>query len=103
VETLIILPLIFGLMWLLVIRPRHRWEREHQALVAGLAMGDEIVTSAGIYGTITDLDDHVVHLQVADGVVIRIARLAVSRRADDPALRGGAGGDRRSHPSTDSE
>jgi preprotein translocase subunit YajC len=86
VESLIVLPIIFGLMWLLLIRPRQRMEREHHELVRALQVGDEVVTTAGIYGTIIDLEPNVVHLRVADGVVLRMARLAVGRRADDPAL-----------------
>jgi preprotein translocase subunit YajC len=86
VESLIILPLIFGLMWLLLIRPRQRWEREHRELVAALEVGDEVITSAGIYGTITALEENLVHLRVADDVVVRVARLAIGRRADDPAV-----------------
>jgi preprotein translocase subunit YajC len=86
VESLIFLPLVFGLMWLLLIRPRQRLEREHHTLVRSLEVGDEVVTTAGIYGVITALDTNVVHLLVADDVVVKVARLAIGRRADDPAL-----------------
>jgi preprotein translocase subunit YajC len=86
VESLIILPLIFTLMWLLLIRPRQRLERQHHALVRSLAVGDEVITTAGIYGVITSLEANVVHLRVADDVVVKVARLAVGRRADDPSL-----------------
>ena len=85
-ESLIFLPLIFGLMWLVLIRPRQRWEREHAAFVAALSVGDEVVTSSGIYGTVTSLDGDVVRLRIASGVEIRIARAAVGTRADDPTL-----------------
>lgn len=88
-ESLIILPLVFGLMWLLVIRPRQRWERTHQELVASLEVGDEVVSSGGIYGRITAVEPDTVQLEVADGVEVRLARQAVGRRADDPALRTG--------------
>jgi preprotein translocase subunit YajC len=102
VESLIFLPLIFGLMWLLLIRPRQRWERQHQELVRSLEVGDEVVTTAGVYGTITEVEPDIVHVEIADGVVVRVARLAIGRRADDPALRG-APDEHRPLPSADSE
>jgi hypothetical protein len=59
-------------------------------------VGDEVVTSAGIYGTIVGLDDEIVTLEVAEGVRLRIARPAIGQRlnahADElggPGLGGG--------------
>jgi preprotein translocase subunit YajC len=49
-------------------------------MVLSLQQGDEVITSAGIYGTIIDLDDEVVSLEVAEGVRLRIARMAIGRR-----------------------
>jgi preprotein translocase subunit YajC len=103
VESLIILPLIFGLMWLLLIRPRQKLEREHHAFVRSLEVGAEVVTTAGIYGTVVALEDNVVHLRVADDVVLRVARLAVGRSADDPALPSLDAERGRARPSVDGE
>jgi preprotein translocase subunit YajC len=60
----------------------------HRALVATLRTGDEVITSGGIYGTIQSLDDEAVELEVAPGVVLRVARGAIAQRvgpADEPA------------------
>ena len=48
--------------------------------MAALEEGDEVITSAGIYGRITALDDEIAILEVADGVELRIARGAIARR-----------------------
>jgi len=84
----LIIPLLFVAMYMLVIRPQQQRLRAQQALVSSLAMGDEVISSGGIYGTITGLDDQVVVLRVADGVEIRLARPAIARRVgptvDDP-------------------
>lgn len=51
-------------------------------MVRTLEVGDDVLTSAGIYGSIAELDDEVVTLEVADGVHLRIARMAIGKRID---------------------
>ena len=76
----LILPLLLLAMYFLVIRPQQQRIRAQQALVAALRVGDEVVSSAGIYGRITSLTDEIAILEVADGVELRIARGAIARR-----------------------
>jgi preprotein translocase subunit YajC len=73
-------------MWVVFVIPQQRRQRAHLELVAALGVGAEVMTTAGVYGTITELDDETVHLEVAPGVVIRIARQAILRRVDEPVL-----------------
>ena len=72
----------FLLMWVLFILPQQRRMRAHRELVGSLEVGDDVMTTAGMYGTITAIDeDHeVVHLEIAPGTVIRLARGAVAQR-----------------------
>lgn len=80
----LILPIIFAaVIYFLFIRPQQRQAKQHAALVGGLEVGDEILTSAGIYGTITDLDDDTMRLEVSDGVELTMARRAVAEVAID--------------------
>jgi preprotein translocase subunit YajC len=65
----------------LVVRPQRRTLAAHRALVAALRVGDEIVTAGGIYGTVRGLADETVDLEIAPGVVVKIARGAVAHRA----------------------
>jgi preprotein translocase subunit YajC len=76
---------VFGLLFAVLIIPKQRELRRHQELVASIAVGDEVMTGTGIYGTIHDLDDAYVHLEVAPGVVIKVARRAVAAKVDDQA------------------
>lgn len=71
--------LIFGAMYFLMIRPQQRRRRQVETMQAGLGVGDEVVTIGGLYGTVTDLDDETVSLEIAPGVVTRYARGAISR------------------------
>ena len=78
---LLIFPLIV-VFWFMIIRPQQQRLRAQQALVRALKVGDEVVTTAGIYATITALDDDVATLEVAPGVQIRSARAAIGRRVE---------------------
>ena len=80
---LLALLLTFGLMWVLLILPQQRRMRQHQAVVASLRAGDEVVTAGGVYGTIISVDEDTLAVEVAPGVVLRVLRSAVSQRIGD--------------------
>ncbi len=82
VPGLLLIFVTFGLMWLLLIRPQQRRVREHEALVAALAVGDEVVTQGGIYGFIESIDGDCAQLQIAPDVQIRIATGSVAALVD---------------------
>ncbi len=77
---LLALLITFALMWVLLILPQQRRMKQHQAIVASLQPGDEVVTAGGVYGTITSVDEDTLAVEVAPGVVLRILRSAVSQR-----------------------
>ena len=81
---LLALLITFGLMWVLLILPQQRRMRQHQAVIASLEVGDEVVTAGGVYGTITSVDDETLAVEVAPGVVLRVLRNAVSQRIAPP-------------------
>jgi preprotein translocase subunit YajC len=60
-----------------MIRPQIKRQKQHKALVDGLAKGDEVVTMGGVAGRIANLSDDFAQLEVADNVVIKIRRAAV--------------------------
>lgn len=76
---------ILGAMWLALVRPQQRRVREHREFVAGVAVGDDVVTSSGIYGTVTALDDERARVRIAPDVEVTIARLAISRPQGESA------------------
>jgi preprotein translocase subunit YajC len=65
-------------MWFLFIRPQRRRQVESQRLLQSLAVGKEIVTAGGLYGTITALEDDEARVQIADGVEVRVAKRAIA-------------------------
>src|SRR3954451_1689893 len=82
--ALLFLPLMFLALWAIVILPQQRRMRAHQTLVSALHEGDEVMTTSGIFGTITAIDDEVLHLKVAPAVTLRVVRAAIARRLNEP-------------------
>ena len=70
--------ILLALMWFMLIRPQRRRQLEAQKMMESLEVGKEIVTAGGLYGTITDLQDDEVRVEVADGVEVRLAKRAVA-------------------------
>jgi preprotein translocase subunit YajC len=70
--------ILLALMWFMLIRPQRRRQVEAQKMMESLEVGKEIVTAGGLYGTITDLQDDEVRVEVAEGVEVRLAKRAVA-------------------------
>lgn len=78
-SLIILMVLLFGAMYFLMIRPQQRRRRAMQEMQAAIGTGDEVITIGGLYGTVIDIDDETVTLEVAPGVTNRFARAAISR------------------------
>jgi len=76
----LILILLFVVMYAAMIRPQQKRAREHQSLVAAVQVGDEVMTTAGIFGTVTAIEGDVISIEIAPGTVMRVARAAIGRR-----------------------
>lgn len=68
--------------YFLLIRPQMRRQKEQQALIKSLAVGDRVVTVGGLYGRITALGEDTADLEISDGVVVTYARSAVAKKVD---------------------
>jgi preprotein translocase subunit YajC len=83
-QLLVIVVALLG-FWMIVMRPTRVQQRRVAALQAELAVGDEVIISAGIFGTVVALEDERVGLEIAPGTVVTVARQVVIRRAPDEA------------------
>jgi preprotein translocase subunit YajC len=77
-------------VWLLLIRPARVRRDAQAALVASLAPGTRIMTTAGVFGTVAAIDGDRMHLEIAPGVVIEMVTLAVGRVLEESAAPTGA-------------
>lgn len=69
--------MVLAIVYFLILMPMKRQRKKVQEFQSGLKVGDKIVTTGGIYGLITRVNDNSVQLQIADKVRIEIARAAV--------------------------
>jgi preprotein translocase subunit YajC len=81
-QLLVIVLALLG-FWAIVMRPARTQQRQVAQLQADLAVGDEVIISAGVFGTIVALEDEKVRLEIAPGVVVTAARQVVVRRAPE--------------------
>ncbi|MGD2031897.1 MAG: preprotein translocase subunit YajC [Gammaproteobacteria bacterium] len=70
--------LIFVVFYFLLIRPQSKRAKEHRKMVAELKAGDEVVTSGGVLGRITEAGEQFLKVEVADGVELKVQRTTVS-------------------------
>ena len=66
--------LIFVIFYLLMIRPQQRRVKEHQAAIAAVKKGDEVVTGGGIRGKVTKVSDEEAEVEIASGVKVRVVK-----------------------------
>ena len=71
--------LIFAIMYFLLLRPQQKKMKEHQAMVAALRRGDQVVTQGGSIGKVAKVkDDGELELEIADGVKVRVVQSTIA-------------------------
>jgi len=71
---IVFIVVIFGLMYLLMIRPQRKRQKEQQRMVSELQRGDEVLTSGGIYGKIESIDENSYVLKLESGQTMRVVK-----------------------------
>ena len=65
---------ILVIMWVLMMRPQRKKEKEEQKFRSGLQKGDRVIFSGGIYGKVHSVDEHTVEVEVANGTVLTVEK-----------------------------
>jgi preprotein translocase subunit YajC len=76
---------IFAIFYFLLIRPQQRQKRERERLLSAIKRGDRVVTTGGLHGTVTGLNEHTVTLRVAEQVKLEFDRTAIGRVVEGTA------------------
>ena len=76
----IYLVILVAAFYFLIVRPQRRQSMVRRQLLSAVEEGDEIVTSGGVYGTVLAIHDDTLDVEIADGVVVKVARGAVAAR-----------------------
>jgi preprotein translocase subunit YajC len=79
IEQFIPLILIFAIMYFLLIRPQQKKLKDHQAMVAALRRGDQVVTQGGVIGKVVKVkDDGELELEISEGVKVRVIQSTIA-------------------------
>jgi preprotein translocase subunit YajC len=69
---------LIAIMYFLMIRPQMKRSKEHRAMLDKLSVGDEVITNGGIAGTVRSIGESFIHVEVANGVELRVQKGAVA-------------------------
>jgi preprotein translocase subunit YajC len=78
VEALIPLVLLLVVLYVLMIRPQRQRQQQMQKMIDDAAVGDDILTSGGIYGTITEVEGDDIVVEIADGLNVHMTRRGIA-------------------------
>lgn len=82
--TPLLMLVVLGLaFWLMVLRPAKARQKASQAVQSELSIGQRVMTTAGLFGYVRELDDQEIGLEISDGVVVRYVREAIAKVVDD--------------------
>ncbi len=88
-DLTMLLPLVamFAIMYFLIIRPQQQRMKSHKEMIANVRRGDTVVTSGGLIGKVSRVDDNEVQVELADNVRVRVVKgmLAEVRSKGEPA------------------
>lgn len=82
--SLLPLVLIFAVFYFLLIRPQQRKVKEHRTLIDSLKRGDQVLTSGGILGKITKVEDTTVTVEIAKEVQVQVQRSTIADVVNKP-------------------
>ena len=69
---------IFGIFYMLMIRPQQQRVKQHQAEIAGVKKGDDVITGGGIRGRVTKVSDDEAEVEIAQGVRVRVVKSTIT-------------------------
>ena len=97
-QFLIIMALMLGVMYVLMVRPQRQKQSQQQAMINDASVGDDVLTTGGIYGTITEAEGDDVVVEIASGISVHMTRRGIAAVLppeedveDDDDLRRGGG------------
>ena len=94
-QFLIIMVLMLGVMYVLMIRPQRQRQAQQQSMIDGASVGDDVLTTGGIYGTISEVEGDDIVVEIANGVTVHMTRRGIAAvlppeaDEDDEVIDGG--------------
>jgi len=93
VQFLIIMVLMLGVMYVLMIRPQRQRQAQQQSMIGDAGVGDDVLTTGGIYGTITHAEGDDIVVEIGSGVTVHMTRRGIAavlppEEEDDDVVEG---------------
>ena len=79
---IVFLVVIFAVMYLLMIRPRQKQQKQHEAMMQELRAGDRVIMAGGIYGQIESIGEETAILKIESGATMKVARNSILGKAE---------------------
>ena len=86
--SLIMMAVFVVIFYFLLIRPQQKKQKEHQAMLSKITVGDEVVTAGGILGKVIEVGDNFLTLEIAENVRIKVQRFQVTSLVPKGTLKG---------------
>lgn len=84
-DTPFLFVILAAILYFVVIAPGRKERKQHEAMLGSLMRGDEVLTTGGILGTVTDISDKIITVEIAKNTKIRVLRTAIARKVvEDP-------------------
>ena len=77
-EFLIVMVLLLGVMYVLMIRPQRKRQQNHQSMIDSCGVGEDVLTTGGIYGTVTHAEGDDIVVEIADGITVHMTRRGIA-------------------------
>ena len=78
-SMIIMMVVLFGLMYVMMIRPQMKRQKEHRTMVSALAKGDEVVSNGGLAGRVEEVGETFITIEIAPNVKVKLQKGAVSQ------------------------
>jgi preprotein translocase subunit YajC len=78
VSFLIIMVLMLGVMYVLMIRPQRQRQAQQQSMIDAAGVGDDVLTTGGIYGTVSEAEGDDIVVEIANGVSVHMTRRGIA-------------------------
>ena len=88
IAPLLMMVVFIVIFYFLLIRPQQKKQKEHQAMLSKITVGDEVVTAGGILGKVIEVGDNFLTIEIAENVRIKVQRFQVTSLVPKGTLKG---------------
>ncbi|MDR1976434.1 MAG: preprotein translocase subunit YajC [Campylobacteraceae bacterium] len=85
-ETFLPLIVLIAIFYFLIIMPQQRQAKAHKQMLSELKKGDKVITSGGLVGEVTNVDENFIKIKLSDDVIVKIVREYIVKKVDEKSI-----------------